>query len=69
MEPKAKILLVGSHATLMGAIAARLEYEHHCTVVGVVTGIFSPLRGPQPIVRWLFGVLLIATARETGPSN
>lgn len=37
MEPRAKILLVGSHATLMGAIAARLEYEHHCTVVGVVS--------------------------------
>jgi len=36
MESVAKILLVGSHATLIGSIAARLEYEHHCTVVGAI---------------------------------
>ncbi len=35
MNSVAKILLIGGHATLMGSIAARLEYEHHCTVVGI----------------------------------
>ncbi len=32
MMPDPRIILVGEHAILMGAIAARLEYEHHCTV-------------------------------------
>lgn len=36
MDPRTRILLVGSHAALMGSIAARLEYQHHCTVVGIV---------------------------------
>jgi DNA-binding NarL/FixJ family response regulator len=35
VESVTKILLVGGHATLMGSIAARLEHEHHCTVVGI----------------------------------
>lgn len=36
MGSDVKILLVGSHAILMGSVAARLEYEHHCSVVGLV---------------------------------
>lgn len=28
------VLLAGGHATLLGAIAARLEYEHGCRIVG-----------------------------------
>lgn len=35
MSPHARILLVGPHATLMGSVAARLEYEHSYSVVGV----------------------------------
>ena len=37
MNAPAKILLVGSHATLMGSIAARLECEDHCVVVDIVS--------------------------------
>ncbi len=36
MKPHADVILVGGHAILLGAIAARLEYEHHCNVVELV---------------------------------
>lgn len=36
MDAVATILLVGKSATRVGALAARLEFIHHCKVVGIV---------------------------------
>jgi len=56
MESDAKILLVGSHAILMGAIAARLEHELHCVVVGVVA---TPRQAVEKLIEQAADIVLI----------
>ncbi len=61
MESDAKILLVGSHAILMGSIAARLEYEFHCTVVGLVA---TPPEAVEMLAEQAADIVLIDADEE-----
>ncbi len=56
MESVTKIVLVGGHATLMGSIAARLEYEHHCMVVDIFG---TPERAAKVLAERSADILLV----------
>ena len=43
MKEPISILLVGSNATLMGAVAVRLEYDHRFSIVGIVAELAAAL--------------------------